>query len=265
VDTSRFGAANPSQFGFVLILINLRDMQNPRIANLQRILLLLAFALILKVTFSVVLGYRDYLPPNFNNDFLSGRQSYFAGPYQWAFYAHIVSGPVSLFLGLILISEPFRQRFPKWHRSMGKVQAGVVLLLLAPSGLWMAFYAQTGTVAGIGFSLLAIATGMCVLAGWRSAVKRRFAEHRRWMLRCFLLLCSAVIVRIIGGLATVAAVGDPWIYPLTAWASWLVPLTAFELTDAIRRRFRRADTRDERRSAPAPAALPLPAMEVIAQ
>jgi uncharacterized membrane protein YozB (DUF420 family) len=240
-------------------------MQNFRLANLQRILLLLAVVLILKVTVSVVLGYRNYFPPNFDVDFLSGRQSYFAGAYQWAFYAHILSGPVSLVLGLILVNESFRRQFPKWHRSMGKVQAGVVLLLLAPSGLWMAFYAQTGTIAGMGFALLAIATGMCVLAGWRSAVKRRFAEHRRWMMRCFLLLCSAVIVRVIGGLATVAAVGDSWIYPLTAWGSWLVPLTVFELTEVIRRRVRQVDTRGERRSAPAAAALSLPAMEVVAR
>jgi uncharacterized membrane protein YozB (DUF420 family) len=238
-------------------------MQNLRLANLQRTLLLLAVVLILKVTFSVVLGYRNYIPPNFDIDFLSGRQSYFAGAYQWAFYAHIVSGPVSLVLGLILVSESFGRRYPKWHRPLGKVQAGVVLLLLAPSGLWMAYYAQTGTVAGIGFALLAIATGMCVLAGWRSAVKRRLAEHRRWMLRCFLLLCSAVIVRVIGGLATVAAVGDSWIYPLTAWGSSLVPLAAFELTGAIRRRVRRADTRGEQRSATASVALSLPAMEVV--
>lgn len=240
-------------------------MQNSRLANLQRVLLLLVVLLILKVTGSVVLGYRDYIPPNFDVDFLSGRQSYFTGGYQWAFYAHIVSGPASLILGLILISEPFRKRFPKWHRSMGKVQAGVVLFLLAPSGLWMAYYAQTGTVAAIGFSLLAIATGMCVVLGWRSAVKKRFAKHRNWMLRCFLLLCSAVIVRIIGGLATVAAVEDSWIYPLTAWASWLVPLIAFELTGTIRRRVRRADTRGERGSTPSPAALSFPAMEVIAR
>lgn len=240
-------------------------MQNVRLANLQRILLLLAVVLILKVTGSVVLGYRNYFPPNFDIDFLSGRQSYFAGAYWWAFYTHIVSGPVSLVLGLILVSEPLHKRFPKLHRPLGKVQAAVVLLLLAPSGLWMAFYAQTGTIAGIGFALLAIATGMCVLAGWRSAVNRRFAEHRRWMMRCFLLLCSAVIVRVIGGLATVAAMGDSWIYPLTAWGSWLVPLTVFELTDAIRRRVRREDPRSERLSAAAPAALSLPAMEVVAR
>jgi len=113
--------------------------------------------------------------------------------------------------------------------------------------------------------LLAIATAMCVVAGWRTAVKRRFAEHRRWMMRCFLLLCSAVIVRVIGGLATVAAVWDFWIYPLTAWGSWLVPLTVFELTEVIRRRVQGTDIHGERSSAPAPAALSLPAMEVVAQ
>jgi hypothetical protein len=62
----------------------------------------------------------------------------------------------------------------------------------------------------------------------------------------------------------VAAAGGSWIYPLTAWASWLVPLTAFELTDAIRPRFPRTDARGERRTSPAPAALSLPALEVIA-
>jgi hypothetical protein len=213
-------------------------MQSSHLSNLYRALIVLVVVLILKVTFSVVLGYRDYFPANFDAEFLRGRQSYFAGSYQWAFYAHIVSGPVSLVLGLILVSERFRRRFPNWHRSLGKVQAAIVLFLVAPSGLWMAYYAQTGAVAAIGFALLGIATGMCVLFGWRSAVKRRFVEHRRWMWRCFLLLCSAVTVRIVGGLATVLAFGDSWIYPITAWASWLVPLAAFEFTDLLGRRFR---------------------------
>ena len=53
-------------------------MQSSRFANLQRMLRLLVVVLILKVTFSVVLGYRDYWPANFDNDFLSGRQAYFA-------------------------------------------------------------------------------------------------------------------------------------------------------------------------------------------
>src|SRR5678815_3569411 len=101
-------------------------MQNVRIANLQRTLLLLAVVLILKVTVSVVLGYRNYFPPNFDNDFLNGRQSYFAGAYACAFYTHIAAGPISLVLGLLLVIESPRKRWPTLHRSFGKVQAAVV-------------------------------------------------------------------------------------------------------------------------------------------
>ena len=77
----------------------------------ERILTLLAGVLILKVTTSVVSNYHNYFPPNFASDFLRGRERHFLGVYQWAFYAHILSGPVSLILGLILIGERSRSPF----------------------------------------------------------------------------------------------------------------------------------------------------------
>jgi hypothetical protein len=84
-------------------------------------------------------------------------------------------------------------------------------------------------LAASGFALLAVATGACAFFGWRAAVQRRFADHRQWMLRCYLLLCSAVVLRLIGGLASVTHIGGEWSYPLAAWASWLVPLAGFEM------------------------------------
>jgi hypothetical protein len=120
------------------------------------------------------------------------------------------------------------------------MQGIIVLFLLAPSGLWMARYAETGAVAAMGFSALAIVTATCVLLGWRTAVKRRFAEHRRWMWRCFLLLCSAVVIRVAGGLATVTGYEGEWVYPLMAWASWLGPLAVYALSRAIERQFGRS-------------------------
>lgn len=129
----------------------------------------------------------------------------------------------------------------------------------------MARYAETGAVAGIGFSMLALATGTCLLFGWQSAVTRRFIEHRRWMWRCYLLLCSAVILRLFGGLATVTEAGGAWSYPLAAWASWLVPLAAFELGSAINRRLRRISIVDDSQSAPSAVTLSLPAMEISAR
>jgi hypothetical protein len=144
-------------------------------------LALLAGVLILKVTAVVVSNYHNYFPPNFSSDFLRGREGHFLGIYQGAFYTHIVSGPVSLILGLMLIAERSRSRFPRWHRCLGRVQVGCVVLLVTPSGVWMAFYAAAGPIGAVGLAALAIATAICVsLVAW-AAMNRRFADHRRWM------------------------------------------------------------------------------------
>ncbi len=202
----------------------------PKIGSfrLSRVLTILAAILIWKVILSVVIEYGNYIPPNFGSDFLRGREPYFWGAYGWAFYAHLVAGPTSLILGMILVSDRFRKALPIWHRRLGRMQAACVLLLVAPSGLWMAYYAATGTIAAAGLGSLAIATAACVALGWRSAVMGKFANHRRWMWRTFILLCSAVVLRMIGGLATVTHFDAPWVYPLSTWVSWLAPLLIFE-------------------------------------
>ncbi len=183
----------------------------------ERLLTLLAGLLILKVNASVVSHYHDYLPPNFSSDFLRGREPYFWGVYQWLFYTHILSGPFSLILALILIGERFRARFPRGHRALGRLQVACVLLLVVPSGIGMAYHAAAGPIAAVGLAALAITTATCATLGVRSAVRRRFADHRRWMWRCYLLLCSAVVLRLIGGLTTVSGMAAAWVDPLATW------------------------------------------------
>jgi len=191
-----------------------------------RIAQLLACLLVCKTTIIVLLTFPDYFPPNFRSDFLLGRNEYFFGPYQWAFYTHIISGPFTLISGLVLLNGSVRRRFPAVHRNLGRVQIACILFLVAPSGLWMAWYAATGTVAAAGFATLAIVTTICGAKGWQAAIQRRFDQHRRWMLRCYMLLCSAVVVRVIGGLSDV--LGAEWTYPFAAWLSWLLPLFVLE-------------------------------------
>jgi hypothetical protein len=207
-------------------------MQTSRFSGWRRALIPLVGLLILKVTLSVVLAYRDYFPADFESDFLFGRESYFWGAYAWAFYAHILAGPITLVLGLVLLSGRFRARLPQWHRRLGRVQGVLVLGLLVPSGLWMAWYVQAEgaarAVAATGLAALSVATGTCVAVGWHAAVQRRFAVHRVWMVRCYLLLCSAVVLRAIGGLSLVTDVDGDWRYAATAWGSWVVPLGVLE-------------------------------------
>jgi hypothetical protein len=197
---------------------------------ISRSILAAAAALLIgRVTLSVVVGYRAYFPPDFQADFLLGRATYFWGPYAWAFYVHLFVGPATLLVGMLLMSDRFRRFAPRWHRGLGRCQIAGILLFLVPSGLWMAWYAVSGAVAGTGLAALALATAACAFLGWWAAVARRFNEHRIWMWRTYLLLCSAVVIRVVGGLAAVCQVDPPWLYPLSAWGSWLVPLVVFEV------------------------------------
>jgi hypothetical protein len=208
--TSRFNRKSPVQRSFIAAYV----------------VPLLAYLLVCQTTASVLLAFSEYFPPNFRSDFLLGRQTYFFGPYQWAFYVHILSGPFTLISGLVLISDSVRRRFPALHRQLGRVQLTCVLFLVTPSGLWLAWYAATGQVAAAGFATLAILTAFCAAMGWTTALQRRFDQHRLWMLRCYALLCSAVVLRVIGGLSDV--LGAEWTYPFAAWLSWLLPLLVLE-------------------------------------
>ena len=204
-------------------------MASTSATRLRRFLTLTVGLLIVKVTVEVMLGYANYFPPNFSSDFLRGRDGYFFGPYQWAFYAHIASGPPALFLGLLLLSDHFRTRHPRWHRYLGRLHTLNVLCILVPSGLWMSPCAAPGTVSAVSFTILSGLTGLFIALGWRAAVRRHFTSHRRWMHRSFVLLCSAVMLRLLGGFATVMEIQSEWFDPVASWVCWILPLTLLEL------------------------------------
>ena len=188
----------------------------------------LACLVICRVIVLVVSNYVNYFPPNFGVEFLRGREDYFFGSYQWAFYLHILTGPISLILGMILLSETVRRKFRRWHRWLGRVQAVNVLFLVAPSGLWMSAYVDSFRLTGMAFATQSFVTGLTIAMGWRAAVKRQFQEHRRWMIRNFLLLSSAVVLRLVFGTASLFQYEEYWLFPAVAWGSWVLPLLIFE-------------------------------------
>jgi hypothetical protein len=196
----------------------------------------LAVALILRVLVAILANYPDYFPPNFDSLFLQGRERTFNGEYPVAFYIHIFSGPIVLFNGLILLSEYVRRRFGRLHRWLGRVQVAVLLLFVLPSSAVMSRHAFGGWPAGLSFLLLAAATAICAVVGTVYAWRRRFDLHRRWMLRCFVLLCSAVVLRLISGAAGLLGVQNPEeAYIVAAWTSWTLPLAAFEIAERMPR------------------------------
>jgi uncharacterized membrane protein len=197
---------------------------------LTTVLRWLAVALILRVLVTILANYPDYFPPQFDSLFLQGREATFTGAYRPAFYIHIFSGPVVLLGGLILLSEHVRRRHAGVHRMLGRVQVVVLLLFVLPSSVVMSRHAFGGRAAGLSFLALSAATAICAIAGVVYARRHRYAQHRRWMLRCYVLICSAVALRLISGAAGLVGVPSPeGAYIVAAWSSWLLPLAACEI------------------------------------
>ena len=201
---------------------------------LTTVLRWLAVVLILRVLATILANYPDYFPPNFDSLFLRGRERTFTGTYQRAFYVHIFSGPIVLFNGLILLSEHVRRRYGGLHRFLGRLQVVVLLLLVLPSSVVMSRHAFGGWPAGLSFLLLSAATAGCAIVGVVHARRRRYDRHRRWMLRSYVLICSAVVLRLISGAAGLVGVSSPeGAYIIAAWSSWVLPLVIYELVARV--------------------------------
>ena len=184
----------------------------------------------LRVVATILSNYPDYFPPNFDSLFLEGRERTFPGAYSVAFYVHIVAAPFALLAGLVLLSETVRRRCGRLHRVLGRVRVAVLLVLVLPSSVAMSRHAFGGWPAGLSFALLSVVTAFCAVAGVVCARRKRFDRHRRWMHRTFVLLCSAVALRLISGAASLLEVPNPErAYVVASWCSWLVPLAAWEL------------------------------------
>ncbi len=202
--------------------------------TLTTVLQWLAVALILRVLAVILANYPDYFPPNFDSLFLQGREATFHGAYGAAFYVHILSAPIVLLGGLILLSETVRRRHGGWHRWLGRVHVAVLLLFVLPSSVVMSRRAFGGWPAGLSFLLLSLATASCAIVGVVHACHRRYDQHRRWMLRCYVLVCSAVALRLISGTAGLVGVASPeHAYIVASWSSWLVPLPACAMVERL--------------------------------
>ncbi|WP_238537825.1 DUF2306 domain-containing protein [Zavarzinella formosa] len=197
---------------------------------LTTILRWLTVLLILRVTVTILANYPDYYPPNFDSLFLRDRESTFTSVYQPAFYIHIITAPMVLLNGLLLMNDSLRRHHGKLHRISGRVQVGVLLLLMLPSGVVMAQHSFAGWPSGLSFLLLSATTGVCAIMGVVAARRRRFDQHRRWMTRCFVLICSAITLRLLSGAMGLLDLPNPEeAYVIASWSSWLVPLAVVEI------------------------------------
>lgn len=183
-----------------------------------------------KVFLAILYEYQWYFPADFDeSSFLGGRRFTFAGIYRIGFYVHVITSPVALVMGTLLMLSGGDSRWSNWHRVGGRIQAINVLGLVVPSGVIMACDAYAGPITAVGFLVLSVATGGTMAMTVWFAMRHQVSKHRRWAARCFLLLWSPLLLRMIAGITIVTGIESEWTYRMNAWLSWIVPVLILEI------------------------------------
>lgn len=192
-----------------------------------KILLIIGFGyffwLMLKITL-------EYIPFNPNISFLMIKQTEVVErpEYLTFFYTHVYTSIFVLFSGFLAI---LRKDFglKNFHRNIGKVYIFLILVLAAPSGLYMGFFANGGFLSKISFVVLGCLWWFTTFKAYQAARQKRFKEHKQWMWRSFALTISALTLRIWKVIIVYLFHPNPMdVYQIIAWLGWIPNILLIE-------------------------------------
>jgi len=159
-----------------------------------------------------------------------------------AFYIHITGGILALTIGpLQLLKRSRTKKYRPVHRALGKTYIIAILGLAAPSGFYMALFAEGGPWASTGFAIMAMLWFFTTWQAYTFARERNFKEHGKWMVRSYALTFSAVTLRLWVPVASIYFGMQPsFVITLSAWTSWMINIAVAELLLAMNRRLKPA-------------------------
>jgi hypothetical protein len=149
--------------------------------------------------FSLLLVYNTipYFSFSYNFSFIEERILLFAKPlYKYCFYIHIFAGMWCISTALLQFSSAILKKRKKIHVWGGKVYVFVVLMLGAPTGMYMSFFAKGSIAERMLFLFMAVTWFVTTLKGLNAVHKHNIISHKNWMLRSYTMALTAVTFRI---------------------------------------------------------------------
>lgn len=185
------------------------------------------FALAIGTYALVMYGTPDDLR---NQTFVTGKGSL---PDLWynILWAHAISAGAALAIGWLQFIKSLRHHAPNIHRLIGYMYS-TMITIGGLTGLYLAFYANGGWFAQVGFGSLSVLWLYTLFRSLRSiVVDRDKVDHGRWMVRNYALSCAAITLRIYTPLAAVflgmTDTNDTFF--VIAWIAWIPNLLLAEL------------------------------------
>jgi hypothetical protein len=154
--------------------------------------------------------------------FIEERTLLFLKPiYQYSFYIHIFAGMFCIIAALTQFYSYFLNKRKVIHIWMGKIYVVAVLVLGAPTGLYMSFFAKGSFLERMLFMFMAMYWFYSTAKGLQTIKVKNVLAHKNWMIRSYSMALTAVSFRIYHILFYYFGVGHLYNYEISLWISVL--------------------------------------------
>jgi Predicted membrane protein (DUF2306) len=173
-----------------------RFLYSPK--TVQWLSLLLFWFPITLLSLLLVYNTLPYFSFDRNMPFLETRAAlYNKVVWRTCFYIHIAAGAFCILTALTQFSSWILKKRKKIHVVAGKIYVFVVLLIGAPTGFYMTFFAEGGFAERACFMCMALFWFYSTYRGFVTAARdKNFIAHKFWMIRSYSMALTAVTFRI---------------------------------------------------------------------
>ena len=147
----------------------------------------------------------------------------------WLAYLHIAPGVVYLLGAPLQLAYRFRSRHYTVHRRLGRVLLSAALL----SGVFAIVFGVLFPYGGLGETAATVVFGAwflrCLVSAFRTIRQGDVVQHRRWMIRAFVVALGVGTIRIwIGVLSEFGIMGFQDSFAVSFWISFVIHVVAAE-------------------------------------
>ncbi len=113
-----------------------------------------------------------------------------------AFYTHLPTGIICLLTPLFLFGFRYLRYPISWHRTVGKMYVWITLLIVSPTGMYLALYAKGGLITTIGFVLQGILLSYFTWRGYIAIQNHDRSGHLSYMIRSYAVAIVVLSFRV---------------------------------------------------------------------
>jgi hypothetical protein len=113
-----------------------------------------------------------------------------------SFYLHLPAGIICLLTPLFLFARRYFKKGLNLHQLIGKIYVWTTLLIVCPTGMYLALYAKGGLATQIGFILQGILLGLFTWKGYHAILHHNKIKHLHFMIRSYAVATVVLTFRI---------------------------------------------------------------------